>query len=474
MVSLELENQVRVLHDAVCAALKEVANLDPGSREYMFLKKRVHRSSQLLDTIVGVYDELTEKMGIEEDDEPPPPTQGDDDDNRSQGRCHLLLLVVRLLTQFQSFLGLPPRVSPHVLVVAPFDLVIGDNARKRPIDDEDDDREVDTNKRQRSESVAPPIEFLQQSDSEEEDTPRQRKQAVNKDPSERTLVLMAQHPECVLLKFKILLDVVLNFREGRAAEKVTDGACSRLFSLYAVPDEARIVTLLNRNGVPETKWSAVLKKCKAADKLAIHHDAGGRLILWVTRIVNTILELKSAIEYNQLRKKEKTEYVSDAFERENATELELLRAHTDHPAKVKSLKTKYVREYGKKVLARNATFKLYQIFGANVIAEPLFQLVPKGSMPLNGKNLRQLTSHLITHRQSILVDHGLLDAFREKFEDIPNSDATATQGYFSASHDSTSQLIVSSVKHIAGEELGAYVQAFLDKREQMMGVVIDG
>ena len=76
MVSLELENQVRVLHDAVCAALKEVANLDPGSREYMFLKKRVHRSSQLLDTIVGVYDELTEKMGIEEDDEPPPPTQG--------------------------------------------------------------------------------------------------------------------------------------------------------------------------------------------------------------------------------------------------------------------------------------------------------------------------------------------------------------------------------------------------------------
>ncbi|KAJ3539026.1 hypothetical protein NMY22_g4923 [Coprinellus aureogranulatus] len=179
------------------------------------------------------------------------------------------------------------------------------------------------------------------------------------------------------------------------------------------------------------------------------------------------------MQYNSLTKAERTKYIDRAFEDEESQALSLIRMKTNHHQEETRKKAEFRRRWNSRVNAQNNTFKLYQVFGANVIAEPLFQLVPRGSLPMSGDNLKRLTSHLVTHRVAILRDGGLLDAFRQAYEDISDSDEEASEEYFSTSHENTRRIIFSSVSCVAGSDFAKYVQTFLANKDEIAPPALD-
>ncbi|KAJ3539027.1 hypothetical protein NMY22_g4922 [Coprinellus aureogranulatus] len=457
-MSGQLEAQALALYKSLREAQKELLDIDPRSVHYQSFKNRVHRSSQIVEKLAEIQRALALHCDIDPDDDPFSSSQNSQAQKRPWDS-----------EKTSSQIPWSPTPTPGGLDREPEHCAKTKRRRTDPDAAEDSEHEDDRNDKEQ--------------DRDTSSTPRPR--THSKDLAQRAASVMAQHSGRVHLHARVLVQSVVAFREGKSSQPTTDAAASRLFNLYAMPQEETLDVFLDSQGILNSKWKDILNRCKRADRvkevpdklkalteLAVHQDNGSRLIIWVTRVINTILALNAAVEYNKLAKAEKTKYIARAFEEERAEKLRHLRSNTNHQKTVARERTQFKKAHNKRVNARNLTFRLYQVFGANVVAEPLLQLVPNGSLPIVGKNLNELTAHLTTHREIILREHGLLEGFRNAVNGTSRNDARAAQQYFDACHTNVSALIVQIVAHIAGEGLGKYVETFFARRSEMLGLVL--
>lgn len=67
---------------------------------------------------------------------------------------------------------------------------------------------------------------------------------------------------------------------------------------------------------------------------------------------------------------------------------------------------------------------------------------------------------------------GLLEQFRARFQDISAIDAPACEQYIDLCHSHSTELIKNIVALVAGDDVAKYVQEFLGRRRQMVGVLV--
>ncbi|KAF8056318.1 hypothetical protein FPV67DRAFT_1457004 [Lyophyllum atratum] len=272
---------------------------------------------------------------------------------------------------------------------------------------------------------------------------------------------------------------ILNWNLSKGLRNQEDEALARLFTAYHEAADEELTLWFGSLRDQSAKWGGFIerlglsevsqerrKRLLDMDKFIDQSAAGDKVLLWVEYVVDTAIAVKWAEDWNAAETNDawKRSYRDELFEILCQAKIRTLRARFAGKKLEKEEekeRKRFRRQHEKLVTSRNITYKLYRMFGAAVVSEPIFKPVNAAGRPTGRSRSFPATYQLFLSRfRDHLEEVGILEDMVEQSRGNIADFNAAYEEYITLGHDTSADLIVRVVGYVASDDIADWLDIF--------------